>query len=118
MRVVSHEEQQRYIAAANPLLRDIAVLILETGMRPEEVFRTKPENSHLDRRYVFVPSGKTRFARRNVPLTDAAVEVLRRRLKTTQGTYIFPRHGDPTRPLGSLQKQHEAAMKRDRKSVV
>jgi hypothetical protein len=39
MRVVSHEEQKSYVAAANPLLRDVAVLILETGMRPEEVFR-------------------------------------------------------------------------------
>jgi len=112
MRVVSHEEEQKYLAAATPLLRDVAVLILETGMRPEEVYRTEPENIHIDRRYVFVPRGKTRFARRNVPLTDAAVEVLTLRLKTTQGTYIFSHRDDSMRPLGSLQKQHEAAMKR------
>jgi len=111
MRVVSHEEQQRYVAAAQPLLRDVAVLILETGMRPEEVFRTKHENVHLDRRYVFVPNGKTRFARRNVPLTDAAVEVLARRLDATEGPLLFPSQGDPTRPLGSVQRQHEAALK-------
>ena len=36
MRVVSHEEQKRYLDKARPLLRDIASLILETGMRSEE----------------------------------------------------------------------------------
>ena len=110
MRVVSHEEQRRYLAAANPLLHDVAVLILETGMRPEEVYRIERDNVHLDRRYLFVPSGKTRFARRNVPLTDATVEVLTRRLKATKGNYIFTHRDDPQRPLGSLQKPHEAAM--------
>ena len=112
MRVVSHEEQQKYLAAANPLLRDVAVLILETGMRPDEVYRTEPKNVHLDRRYIFVPNGKTRFARRNVPLTDAAVQVLTHRSKTALGAYLFPYSDDPNRPLVSLQKQHEAAMKR------
>jgi hypothetical protein len=34
MRIVSHEEEEAYLDAANPLLRDLAVLILETGMRP------------------------------------------------------------------------------------
>jgi integrase len=112
MRVVSHEEQKSYLAAANPVLCDVAVLILETGMRPEEVYRTERGNVHLDRRYLFVPSGKTRFARRNVPLTDATVEVLTRRLKATKGSYIFTHRDDPTRPLGSLQKPHEAAMEK------
>ena len=110
MRVVCHEEQQRYLAAAPPLLRDVALLILETGMRPEEVFRTKRENVHLDRRYVFVPIGKTRFARRNVPLTDAAVEVLAQRLKGARGPYLFPNHDDPMRPVASVQKQHDVAL--------
>ena len=110
MRVVSHEEQQAYFAAANPLLRDVAVLILETGMRPEEVFRIEVGNVHLDRRYLFVPSGKTRFARRNVPLTDTAVEVLQRRMKAAPANYIFTHRDDDNRPLGSIQKPHNAAI--------
>jgi DNA-binding NarL/FixJ family response regulator len=71
MRIVSHEEQKNYMAAASPLLRDVAALIVETGMRPEEVFTIRKENVHLERLYPFIPSGKTRFARRNIQLTDA-----------------------------------------------
>ena len=79
MRIVTHEEQQRYMAAASPLLRDVATLIVETGMRPEEVFTIRKENVHLQTPYLFVPNGKTRFARRNIQLTDASIAVLRRR---------------------------------------
>ena len=67
MRVVSQEEQRKYLAKANKLLRDVATLILERGMRPEEVFTIRKENVHLTHGYVFVPIGKTRFARRNIP---------------------------------------------------
>ncbi len=111
-RVVSHEEQQRYFAAANPLLRDVATLIVETGMRPEEVFTVSKENVHLDRRYLFVPSGKTKFARRNVPLTDATMEVLKRRLAEAKGPYVFPHRGDPYRPLTTVRKAHQEALRR------
>jgi integrase len=38
MRIVSHEEQRRYLAAASPLVHDVALLVVETGMRPGEVF--------------------------------------------------------------------------------
>ena len=110
MRVVSHEEQERYLAAANPLLRDVATLILETGMRPEEVFTICRENVHLDRRYLFVPKGKTRFARRNIPLTDAALKVLRRRMVKAQTAYLFPHRRDPNKPMETIQKAHEEAL--------
>jgi integrase len=38
MRIISHDEQLKYLKAASHLLRDVATLMLETGMRPEEVF--------------------------------------------------------------------------------
>jgi len=111
MRVVSHEEQQKYLAAANPLLCDVATLILETGMRPEEVYTICRENVHLDRRYLFVPSGKTKFARRNVPLTEAATEVLKRRLAKARGPYLFPHRRDPNKPLTTIRKAHLEALR-------
>ena len=46
-RVLSYDEQELYLAAATSMLRDIATLMLETGMRPEEVYRIRPENVHL-----------------------------------------------------------------------
>jgi integrase len=46
MRVVSHEEQRRYLQAASPLLSDIGMLIVESGLRPEEAFRIRREDAH------------------------------------------------------------------------
>jgi site-specific recombinase XerD len=37
-RVLSFTEQHNYLAKATPVLRDVATMILETGMRPEEVY--------------------------------------------------------------------------------
>ena len=110
MRVVSHEEQHLYLAAANPLLRDVAVVMLETGMRPEEVFSIQRENVHLAERYLFIPKGKSRFARRNVPLTDAALDVLRRRLAEAKGPYLYAHRNTPDLPLTTIQKAHLLAL--------
>jgi hypothetical protein len=43
MRIVSHEEEERYLKEAHPTLRDVATLIIETGMCPEEVFTIRKE---------------------------------------------------------------------------
>jgi integrase len=111
MRIVSHEEQRKYMAAASPLLRDVATLIVETGMRPEEVFTIRKENVHLKLRYLFVPSGKTHFARRNVPLTDATIDILKWRLIDTEGPFVFPRKGDHDKPLTTVRKPHHKALR-------
>lgn len=111
MRVVSHEEEKRYLAAANPLLRDIATLILETGMRPEEVYTIRKENVHLLQGYLFVPIGKTKFARRNVPLTDRGIDVLKRRLAEAEGPYVFPHRNDPNKRITTIRKAHERALR-------
>jgi len=112
MRIVSHEEEQRYLVVASPLLRDVATLILETGMRPGEVFTIRKENVYLLKRYLFVPIGKTRYARRNVPLADRLVEVLKRRLAQAKGPYLFPHRHDPNKPLTTLKKAHEEALRK------
>jgi integrase len=112
MRIIAHEEQQRYLEASNPLLWDVATVILETGMRPEEVFTIRKENVHLLDGYVFVPTGKTRFARRNIPLTDAVKETLRRRATTAKGPHVFPNREDFNRPLTTVKKAHAEALRK------
>jgi integrase len=110
MRTVSHEEEKRYLAKANALLRDVASLMLQTGMRPEEVFTIRKENVHLSQRYVFVPIGKTKFARRNVPLGDQTSALLKQRVTKAKGPYLFPHRNDPHRPLTSVKKAHLRAL--------
>ncbi len=114
MRVVSHEEQQTYMRAAHLLLRDVATVIVETGMRPEEVFTIRKENVHLDGRYLFVPTGKTRFARRNVPLTDAVISILKRRIAAAKGSFVFPHRLDANRPLTSVHNGHARVLRETR----
>jgi integrase len=110
MRALSHEEERRYLGTANPLLRDVATLMLETGMRPQEVFTIRRENVHLGGPYLFLPSGKTLYARRNIPLTEAGVRILKRRMGKARGAYLFWHKSDPNRPLTTVQKAHEDAI--------
>jgi site-specific recombinase XerD len=51
-RTLSFAEQHLYLVKATPVLRDVATIMLETGMRPEEVYRLRPDNVNLvkDRR--------------------------------------------------------------------
>lgn len=60
MRVLSAEEEKLYLLAASQPLQDIATFILQTGMRPEEVYRIRRENVNLERKYLFNPNGKTK----------------------------------------------------------
>lgn len=96
MRIVSHEEEYRYLELADPLTRDLVTIIVETGMRPNEVYRMRSENVHLDERFVFIPDGKTKSARRNVPLTDKAAAVIARRLNPG---YLFQHRLDASKPM-------------------
>ena len=43
-RVLNAEEEKLYLLAASQPLQDIATLMLETGMRPEEVHRIRRED--------------------------------------------------------------------------
>jgi integrase len=115
MRVVSSDEQVLYFMAASQPLRDIAMLMLETGMRPEEVCRMRREDVHLEQSYYFNPYGKTKAAKRKVPLSVKAVEIVERRLSETQGEYLFPGgrgSDDMSKPIVKVNNPHNRALKR------
>ena len=54
-RVVMVDEETAYLHTASQPLRDIATVILHTGMRPEEVFRIELRNVELRRKTIFNP---------------------------------------------------------------
>jgi integrase len=110
-RVLSYREQQSYLASASPLLRDVARLILETGMRPEEVYTIRPETIDLGRGWLQVLNGKTTAARRRIQLTASAREVLIRRMTGLQTPYLFPCESDPSRPVPKVNNAHDRALK-------
>jgi integrase len=115
-RILSFEEERRYLVAANQLLRDVATLILEMGLRPGEACSIQCGDVHFYTAtpFLHVPFGKTKNAVRDVPLTERAKEVLKRRLAQAEGEYIFPlrvgRGFDWSHPMCELHPAHWKAL--------
>ena len=85
-RTLTFGEQDKYLAVATPMLRDVASLMLETGMRPEEVCRIQPRNVNLIASTLFNPYAKTKAAKRLIQLTDGARSILEARMSACKGT--------------------------------
>jgi integrase len=115
-RILTFEEERRYLKAARNPLRDVATLILEMGLRPEEACSIRRENIHLSSvpPFLHVPGGKTKNAKRDVVVTERAGQILRRRLLQAKGDFIFParvgRGFDWSRPMGELHPAHYQAL--------
>lgn len=114
IRTISFEEQRLYLATASQPLKDAAILMLETGMRPEEVYRIKIENIHVDRAYLFNPYGKTKAAKRKIHLNKTALEVIVRRMGEVDSPYLFPSRDNPQKPVLKLNNAHYRALKRSK----
>jgi integrase len=110
-RVLNAEEEKLYLLAASQPLQDIATIMIETGMRPEEVYRIHRENVHLKEGYLFNPYGKTKAARRKIPLNGPACEVILKRLDEIEGAYLFPGRSTDT-AIVKVNAAHTAAVKR------
>jgi integrase len=119
-RVLTYDEQGKYLAKASPMLWDVATLMLETGMRPEEVYRIQPANVYLIESYLFNPCGKTKAAKRRIKLTETAKGILTLRMKAAaeraakdkdSGAFLFPCGADATRPLPGIQSAHARALR-------
>ncbi|MGA2754275.1 MAG: tyrosine-type recombinase/integrase [Terracidiphilus sp.] len=120
-RVVSFEEEARYLAKASENLRDAAILAVDTGMRPNsELFPLKwadvdlTANAECPHGVIHVRQGKTVNAQRSLPLTPRAAEVLGRRKKAAeamanQSAFVFPGAGISGH-ITSLQHPHDAAI--------
>ena len=111
-RIISLEEEHGYMAAASQPLSDIARIILDTGMRPEEVFRIEGANVDLAQRTIVNPFGKTRAARRKLTMTDDVWTIMRRRVGCSASKFVFPSPDNPERPIGSVRKAHDGAVRR------
>ncbi len=115
MRVLSQDEERLYLLAASQPLQDVATLMIETGARPEEICRLARENIKLVQGYLSIPSGKTKAARRKIPLSARACGVIEKRLEKTKGEYLFAGGrgaGDEGKPVVKLNNAHNGAVTR------
>ena len=115
MRVITFDEQAAYLSRASQPLSDIAKIMLDTGMRPEEVFRVSIENIDFKQRTIFNPFGKTNAARRAIPMTKNVSALLKRRVekaKKLSTSLVFPSPCNAQKPIGSVKKAHRATAER------
>ncbi len=111
-RVITHEEEQQYLQAAEQPLRDIATLIVDCGLRPGECFGLRVEDVRFATGTVHIQKGKTKYARRALPMTARVREVLQVRVGLKKGTdWLFPAE-TASGHLETVKKQHEKAIVR------
>jgi integrase len=113
-RVKLREEHQRtavwdsatealFLSKAKGLLRDVFVIIQDSGMRPDEVLRLRTKDVLWEKSLIHVPNGKTKRSTRYVPLSDRVRKILTG--KVSWNEYVFPARSE------SGHKSHTAIEK-------
>ena len=67
---------------------------------------------NLNLAFLRIPSGKTLFARRAIPLTQTASAVLSRRIADAKSVWLFPSRHNPEQPINWLGKAHAMAVRK------
>jgi integrase len=113
-RVLDPAEDRVYLMACSQPLQDVAALILETGMRPDEVLHLKVNDVDFEVGFVQVVAGKTRSARRKIAMSARARLILERRVRNSRNGLLFAggKSGDGNEPVLKLNKAHTAAVRR------
>ena len=116
-RVVTPVEERKYLEKADDLLKSVAIVLIDTGLRPEECFRLSWEYVHWqtgEYGSVSVTHGKTEAARRAVPMTPRVRAILEFRHQSQsepEEGWVWPArtkssHIEPS----SLKWQHRKAL--------
>lgn len=114
MRVLTEKEIKIYLMACSQPLQDVALLMLETGMRPSEVCDLKKSDVNFEQGYIQILSGKTKSARRRLPMSEAARRVLESRIEKSPNDYLFAggKNGKSEKPIIKLNNAHNGAVAR------
>jgi integrase len=105
-RILTFDEQKVYLMACAQPLRDVAVMMIELGLRPSEVLNLKRDDVSLRENYLQVQEGKTKNARRKLPLSIESRKVLEYRLENLEGEKLFL-----NTKVSHLDKFHTKALK-------
>ncbi len=111
--VISTDEEKRYLLAAPQPLQDVAILMLETGMRCGEVYRVRRQDVSFEKGFLQVVKGKTDSSIRQVHLSDRAKAVLQYRADKFTGDNLFPQNDiDGSRATFTLDRLHLETIKK------
>jgi integrase len=117
-RVINHDEERLYIMAASQPLQDYVTVLVETGLRPDELLRLTVQDviTGGDRPCLMIRKGKTKAATRTVPLSERACRILSQRIAKAEGRYIFAggRGGNLDKPALKFNNAHYGTLKRSK----
>ena len=88
--LIDSEAERKLLKAAKQPLHDVLTLILDSGMRPGEVFQMRWEDIAWDRGMIFIPRGKTKLSRRYIPMSERVIKALHIRRKGAAEGWVFP----------------------------
>jgi integrase len=97
--LISADTERRLLDSLKGTCSPAIVLMLDTGARPQEVCRLKVENLDFERGTIFIESGKTRKARRYLPMSDRVIETLREQIGSRTTGWVFPSPRYPDQPI-------------------
>ena len=116
--VLTPADDRKYLVAAPQPLKDAAVLMLDTGLRIGEAVRLQWADIHLEPvgnpvfGYLRVREGKSKNAKRAVPLTARVGSMLERRKRESTSAWVFPGDNNGSHmPVTSLDHLHSKLRK-------
>lgn len=110
--VLSHDQEREYLDLAPQPLKDVALLILDTGLRIGEAVALRWSDMHLEPMngarfgYLHVRCGKSKNARRNLSLTARVAHMLKARVGGAVSEWVFPGETEGAFLATSLNHQH------------
>jgi integrase len=106
--IVTHDEEVAYFSHARGTLHDVARLILLQGCRPEEILSLRPEHIDFASETLRITGGKTRAARRDLPMTGETMRLLENRIARQSGAkWLFPSSRLEGGHVTKLNAQHD-----------
>jgi integrase len=109
---LSPAQERSYLRSAPEPLRDVAVLMLDTGLRIGEAVSLEWSDIHPEPvngsrfRYLHVRAGKSRNAKRNVPLTKRAKAMVQGLRSSAKSPWVFASE-DGRKPLSRSTVSHQ-----------
>ncbi|MBZ5648674.1 MAG: site-specific integrase [Acidobacteriia bacterium] len=110
--LIDRATETKLLAVAEQPLKDVLFILLDTGMRPAEVFRMRWEHVSWNERMIFIPFGKTRNSRRFVPMSQRVLDALLCRVAGKTEGWVLPSSQSKTGHIVTVEKQFLTARKK------